>query len=583
MIYEKELDDDIREYSLRLVNAQAERNKIMNRMEDMYFMRMDNEQQIERRLKHVKQTKSPDPRNAIRGAVNLMTVTEPQVMIPYDTAYADQKNKSSLLEKAAKTMLVASGSVRNNPIHYDVALTGLLFDEIHIILNKTDDILRHAAGGSPASRARVKRIAGMTPVLFDVVDPRMGYPDWDSYGLRAYYREFELTVGEILDQYGEKAEQFFGNKRIGRFETRTVCDLYNLQYRQVWIKNEPGVIDQYEHGLEFIPVVVERVNASRVLNEHVEPFLYTFSESNLWNRQNLALTVMYSRLYSMLTPGWIEEQEEDQEVKFNFDPILPRIQVPKGNKLYQVEDRGGMSPALEYAYKLAEQKGNESMIYPQALGQPMGGSVAYSTVALLNQAGRLPLVQVQQKGSFAIGEALRLAFMWMKGKNIRTSYKSQAIEIKPDDIPDPLEIEVRLDVHMPQDMLSKSNIVGMLVDRGIASMRWLRDEVLDMQSDDMDYEIMTEKAQLHFFNEYMTNVAKVMQQAQAMQQTPTQGGEGMPPGMAGIPGGGMPGGPAGMAPGEGGMPIAPGAEVGGPGGLPAQMLMNGGQGPEEVR
>ena len=583
MIYDKNLDDEIREYSLRLVNAQGERNEIMNRMEDMYFMRMDNEEQIARRLKHVKQTKSPDPRNAVRGAVNLMTVTEPQVMVPYDTAYAEQKNKSSTLEKAAKTMLAASGSVRGNPIHYDVAMTGLLFDEIHIILNKSDDIVKHAAGGSPASKARVKRIARMTPVLFDVVDPRTGYADWDSFGLRAYYREFELTVQEILDQYGEKAKEFFGSKRIGPFETRTVCDLYNLQYRQVWIKDQEGVIDQYEHGLEFIPVVVQKVNASRVLNEHVEPFLYTFSESNLWNRQNLALTVMYSRLYSMLTPGWIEEQKDNQEVKFNFDPILPRIQVPEGSKLYQVEDRGGMSPALEYAYKLAEQKGGESMIYPQALGQPMGGSVAYSTVALLNQAGRLPLVQVQQKGSFAIGEALRLAFLWMKGKKISTAYKSQSIEIMPDDIPDPLEIEVRLEVHMPQDMLGKSNIVGMLVDRGVSSMRWLRDEVLDMQSDDMDYEIMTEKAQMHFFSEYMANVAKVMQQAQAMQA----GGGQAPPGMAGVPGGageGMPSGaPAGMIPGGGEMPIAPGAEVGGPGGLPAMMLMNGGQGPEEVR
>ena len=126
----------------------------------------------------------------------------------------------------------------------------------------------------------------------------------------------------------------------------------------------------------------------------------------------------------------------------------------------------------------AKQVWDESSVYPQTFGQPLGGQQAFSTVALLSQSGRLPLVSVQQCGGFAIARAFEAVLALMKdGGGVReATWLNDIIQIDPKIIESSITIDVVLDAELPTDQLKQASVATQLKD--LVSARYIRENVL---------------------------------------------------------------------------------------------------------
>jgi hypothetical protein len=241
-----------------------------------------------------------------------------------------------------------------------------------------------------------------------------------------------------------------------------------------------------------------------------------------------------------------------------------------------LQSKGVIDSAFTYAVDLAERKGTESMIFKQALGQPLSGATSFSEVALMAQAGRLPIIPIQQAASWAIADALKIGLQWIKTEprqQYKVSEKGARYDLTASIIPDHFELEVSLEVKLPQDKLQQANIAQMLRREGITSLRWIQENLLNIpQSEDMQQEVWTERALEAMFNAWLQR--KVQEIAAPPQ--PPQPPQGAPMGGPAM-GGGMQGLPPELATMGAQGPAGQGPEMGGNGSNPLEQMMGGGE------
>ncbi len=582
----------INERSLQLKSEFARRNVQAQAMSDMYLMRWSDEEQVKLAMKNVKLTKSPDARNAIQGAVRLMIATDPIFTVPRDVNRIGVAQVSDKLEKAAASLWNAAGRAKKKPIHYDAVLSMLLYSEVFIAVTKTADMLNWAKGGSKAAVRKAEILAATTPYVFDVWDAPTCYPETDDYGLTGLYRETRTTSGRVKDSFGQDAAAQISGE--GRNQVVTLCQWWDYEWRIAWLLGSDRPLLMEQHGLPFIPIVHQLGEGSTIFSlpeEQRQPFLYTLWKSGLWERQNLSLTVWYTLLFALGANPLYYERVGLPGSHLDVDYSVPggRVTLGPGEEYGQVVHQPA-NPLLLEGMNVAGQKVQESTIFGQTLGAPVGGSSAsYSMVALLHQAGRLPLVVPQKTSGFAIAEATKMALDWwrMDGKD-GVERGGVLGELDPADIPEQYEMQCTLDLALPQDKLQNANIANMLTGSGTVSKQWVRENVLNIgQNAAMEKQIWSEQASLVMFQEFLKDQIRRMnmsEQAQAgMAPPPGQMPPemAMPPGAAMGAGGPMPGEMPQGGPPQGGMP----QEMMGPGapGMPGQpgMMMPPGGGPPE--
>jgi hypothetical protein len=569
--------DDIRGFDQKLKTTHSGRNKLWDKMEQIFFMDWSERERVEKAYDDVRLTLSPDGRNQLLGAVRLMVATDPQWSIPNDANNVQGKAVSDNIEKACRIMWNAAGKIAGAPVHYDAILSGLLYDQANLSIISTADMLAHAEKKSKSYAARVKAVHDRTPYLFEVDPARECYADFDRLGLSAHLRSTRTTIHKILADWGERAA--FLEEKKNHFTELTLNEHWDDQYHVVYLESGTREILNEEHGLSFIPKVVASAEGSRRLfrdiEQQLQPFLYTLSKSELWERQNLALTVMFTLLfrlggsplfsYQRSTPG--KNIEIDLSKPFGIVNLEPGESF--GAIMKQVVD-----PTLFSGLEIADNKITESTLYKQALGQPLGGADTYSTVALLSQAGRLPLVSPQARLSWAMGGAMEIALKWLRdeGKQRKVSYGNMLAELKPSDIPEQFELDCKLDITLPQDKLQLANIFNILTqgDNPKVSMRWGRENIINVgQSDEMQKEIWDEQASnlaaMTFFADQEVQLKQLIQQLLTpAPQAPLEVGGAVPPGQE-------------MQPGQ--MPLEQQGMEPQLEGLPPEMGMNGNQGP----
>jgi hypothetical protein len=180
---------------------------------------------------------------------------------------------------------------------------------------------------------------------------------------------------------------------------------------------------------------------------------------------------------------------------------------------------------LDYSRGMSEQ----STIYRQALGQPLSDSGApFSTVALLSQAGRQPLISFQRIASFAIGKAMLIGLTLVKevgGGKLSAMGDKGLVDLSVKDLPDDLDLVATLDINMPQDDRAMVAVAAQAVggERPLMSLRAARERFLKIgQSDDMEQEIMDE-TYLKFINDMkLQQRAQEFMAQQQQQQQPLQ-------------------------------------------------------------
>lgn len=550
----------IRDRSVETEQNHSKRVEMCNELEKMFLMEWEDEKPTTAGKEWIKTTISPEARNKALGAIRLMTATDPTFSVPFEKNDQQGKDMSSKLEKAATAMWDMSGRIRQNPIHYDGVSSAVLFGDVHYGVNSTSDLLEHAKGGTKAGMKRFEDIASITPYMFEVYDPRTGFPEFDDYGLSSYYRKVGMKSGAILDAWGELATKA-GLKPEARFEDMDYCDYWDNQYHIVWIDGMGEPILMVEHNLSCIPIVAQITDGASIheKEEHKrQPFLYNLWKSGLWKRQNLSLTIIYSTMFALASnPTFIEKvQDENRDIATDFSVPGGKIKMLVNEDFYPLA-KNIIDPSIVQSMDIAQRLIDESTIYGQTLGEPLGANAPFSMVALLNQAGRLPLVTIQRRGSWAIGKAMELAFMMMKdrGGSYKVLSQKSPVDIKSSEIPDHLIIEAKLDIGLPQDKKQNLQMAIQGVAAKLISKEYARRDLNIELSDEMTEEIWAEEfSDLEQQKEYQIELAKVQAeiqaQVQALQQQ-QQMGQGMPP--QGMPPGGMP--PQGMPPEMmGGMP-----------------------------
>lgn len=580
--------DAIKTHAQELEAADGTRNTLFDAMDDMYLMTATDLPTAE----WIKETISPDARNAEDGAFRLMASTDPVWKVPRETNDPGLRKMTDKLERAARSMWDQAGKVALRPRHYDIIRSAIHYGEIHVAVESLKarvETLKPGSGGRKKAEAAQRR----TPVLFEVINPRDGHPQWGDMGLIAYYSKRLLTVADIRARFGD-------DKQAGKKTTDQVIthDYWSLDWHIIWADGEkdPYVAEPNEDGI--IPIVAVICEGGFLFNQPDQdtrqPFLYTLYKSNVWNRQNLFLTVMNSLVFTLGSKPLLVYETTSEDGMLHVDRREPGgvVVVHQGEKLYALMEKV-LDPTLIQQKQIMDQLAEQSTIYKTALGQSLGANAPFSMVSLLSQQGRLPLMMYQRMASWAIAEAMRLAFAITKrdGGGIKTSGKTGLQEIKASDIPEEFDIEAQLEVSMPQDDRMNATVASQGLQAGLWSKRYARETFVGIgQSSDMEEEIWEERfadmqAQLQLQQQQQQAMMALQQQMQAQQMPPGGApGQGMPPGMDQAGPQGIP--PEMMDPSGMGMPAAqqglpqmgPSQPMGipeGPGGLPPDMMGGG--------
>ena len=585
----------------------GERIDMQNEIADAFLLIWDEETKVADVMEGVKITLSPDIRNRILGAVRLLIATDPHFKIPIEINTKATMEVSSKLEEIAKRMFIAAGHVTQEPVHYEAVLSAILFDEVHILITRTQDYLTQTKESDKVEYYRAEQVALGSPYIYDVVDPRKGIPEFDDRGLRSYYRRTDYSLGELSDMFGadKVAKHYKGDADKDRNKSVTLHQYWDFVYRYAWLEGSGEFMLKEEHGLPFLPVTCVLGGANRMFEkeEHQrQPFAYTVWKSKLWHRQNLSLTVGYTNLLKMgASPAVILKEDQSGNVPtVEFDKGLNRWRVPQGGAVEMADLQRMVNPALIELMQLADSKVEESTIYSQTLGEPLGANAPFSMVALLHQAGRLPLLIPQKKAGFAIADAVYKSMIWTNEEPFEAGEYEHIFGADFDfaEIPRHYVLDCILDVALPQDQLQQSNVAKALRgDDALVDRRWIQENLLNIENpEDMETRILDEKAfaiktenyfaeELYKMEQKKSETANMRMQRMMIEQA-IQSGQ-VPPEMIeqmmAQMGGGQPGAPAG----GGGQPGAIPGELGGQG-IPDQTRMNpneaapGPQGPPPI-
>jgi hypothetical protein len=347
----------------------------------------------------------------------------------------------------------------------------------------------------------MRRVVKQTPYLFTIYNPITCYPDFDGFGLRALLRRAETTWGDVLAQWGTHAEAAMGGMTRQPHERVTVNDWYDWQYRVVWMDGA-APIWAGEHGLSFMPVVDQITEGTSLFVEPERqrfPLLYPVLKSGLWRRENLSLTVIYSLIHALgSNPLLLYETDDPDNVQLRIDRTVPGGLLPirKGERVGSLMEKI-VDPSQWQGLDTAQRLNEESTISKMTLGSAPVSDLPFSAISLLSQSGRLPLVSVKQMTGQAISNLVMAALDWWRDDagGVRFYNRNrQVIDLTPDEIPERIALMTSLEPDVPTDKLQLANIAERLVQSGMASKRWARENILQIgQSGAMDKEILFEQ------------------------------------------------------------------------------------------
>jgi hypothetical protein len=487
--------DEIQHQATVLMNRYEARDVMLEDLRRMFHMEWKDAPTAD----WIKPTMSPDAFNACIGAIRLLTATEPQISMPFDQSDDEARADSEDLERAARAMLAGSERVTQRPPHYEVVFSATLFGEVCLGVSKTSDLLAMAQRTKlTGSVKRMEMISKRTPYLFQVWNPETCYPDFDGLGMRGMLRRVEVTWGEVIDTWGDAAEQA-GARVSDRKDLVKLNDWYDWGQHCVWVDQGRSPIYHKENELPFLPVIAQIAEGSFMFEKPEQqrlPLLYALYKSGLWQRSNLSLTVLFSLVYALgSVPMWKRKTlEPGKDIDITRKGPIGVIDVMPDEDITPFAEKV-IDPSVMAALQQAQSLTEQSTLSKVALGSSVPGAT-FSAISLFASSGRLPLISPKQVSGKALAGALETALLWMKyeGKKETLLTKRGAMDLDPEKIPEALTLNVNLEPDLPQDKLQQANTGQMMIGSGLASKRWVRENILNIgQSAAMDKEVWTEK------------------------------------------------------------------------------------------
>lgn len=499
---------EVKDYITHLESEFSELHKFNAEMERMYLLDSgDLKEKLKNQAEEAILTLSPDPRVTSDGAIKLLAATDPIPKIPFDKNISSAKKVADKIEKFDKTLLQAMGRARENPLHYDAASSAIVFGQIVLLPQSTKHMVQQLKEVKAHQHVidAAEETADKTPFLCKVAHPSNIMWDRDEFGICALVIKEKIARRRLVDKFGKAAKEAIGYADmddIGLFGDITTYTFYDRTTLQIGIGDKGGVpLLQEDWDMPFIPGVIHSAGGSGIfekLEEQIQPFLYTMQKSGMWNRSNLYLSAIFTLLYGLgLGPLWIHErggQEPEADVEFDLQGPLRMIDVPEGHDFKNAATQLMDTQLFQFAHELVEQKSEEMTMYKQALGSPLGKNAPYSMVALMSQAGRLPLLLPQKKLGWAFGNLLNMVHRWLQveGGKYTAKVGVESYELVPGDIPKGIEAECIIDLALPQDKLQESNVINNM--RDILPTRFLLEEFANVGNyDELQKELWKEQ------------------------------------------------------------------------------------------
>lgn len=506
---------EIKEHSNVLKGQYTERDHMYQLYEDMYNMNWMHDLRRRKGADTIKPTISPTARNKVLGSWRLLISQDPKFKVRSDTAEPQQ---IEALEKFISLMWQRTGKINGRPLHHDIILSMLLYGEAHVGINTIQDYKAF----NPDDK-RIDRIGKLTPILFDVWNPKTGYPEFDKFGLTAFYREVSVEKSWVRTNYAGMLSDHYGlEKKLQGDGFVTLKTYYDLKYYSVDIDYENIIC--CEHGLPAIPIAVTLADGSDLFDKSEQvrqPMLYTLAQSRLWERENLYLTVTTSNLFALgCMPMVAYTHDMNSKLKINNDSGILVADLAKGDTIDFVQSKGFLTNEMQNMGQMYKDYIDKSTVFDTAFGEN-GGTGTFSEASLLSVASRLPLVSTQEQCGMALANAVDLALLTMKERKI--NFKHDDIQFSYKDIPTDYEIICKLDMTQPQERLQRANEAAVILANGLASKQWTQENTIGVENtEEMNTAMLNEKVEQAFVDYRIQEIIQDMQMRKQQQEQQRQ-------------------------------------------------------------
>ena len=474
------VEDVLRE----LNEIEANREKVLKQIKaynDIYFMDIPAPTPPGWDTNDLRHFIDPTGHNKVKGVSDLVASTEPIISVT-------GKGDTSRVENGLKSMWRAINARRRTAIEKDVALAAALYAEVALVYK--DVAVLEEGATSNIHKRRLEKLKKKTPFTVDIVNAEFIYPSFGADGELDMFFELYQAKGRKVKQQWEGVEGA-NTEQLDDDTDYDIWDGYTLTHRLVAVKGqeESAPIIYEEHGLSEFPVSLTYANGSELFVDEEKkrrPLLFAYEKSGAFDSTTLLLSAgMTHTLATGFGPVFVGEPDPNQDFSFRVDNQGPiRTVVPEGGKIKETRMESFDKSAMEL-YGLVSNISEESTMHGQALGAPMQGKQAYSTVSLLSQSGRLPLASIQACAERSLERIMTLMLDDIKENNpsaeLADEHKnlltSQDIERLGD-----YEVQVKLDVKLSQDAFREAQVAGQL--RGLIPEETIRQEILHITDEE---------------------------------------------------------------------------------------------------
>lgn len=592
----------IKTLSVDLMEANANRNRMLRAMDDFYQSRWQMPAPLNN-MKWIHKVVTTDPHDAVRAGTRVLSALDPAIRLQPLMNDEANKIKANEWEQQLKWYFVNASLRRRATVLSDMVMSALLYDMVAVQVMYLPYQAREEKSiqrDSMDYRSRER----FGPFVLTVHNPQNVYPLDSTVGLEGALSVRTMRIHEVAAEWGNKASMLLmaaaGDSAENQMNWVTVYDYWDNEMRYVWgvpgqerVEHAPhaaagiDILPPTRHDMGWMPWVIRQggTNLFSSSEHRLNPMLYSVYESGQWDTQNIAETLAVSEVisYAAAPRGKVSGPSyEGVERKFG-EPGNLVWEMPGHS--YTSEPAPQIDAGLFTIVDRISSRIDKSTVARILQNADIAPNTAFSTLNLATQTALGALKPYKHLAEVSVADILTTMLLWIKQMNepayaygFSGEYSGRQMRIDPAEIePSAIYIDVELKPDVPTDRLQRINAGRILQSMGVSKRRSIEetgitdpeqaiqegyyDQLLEnmMQIEmrrtqhaaELEMQLQSQQAMMGL--QQQMQQAQQEQQGQQMQAGP-QGPQGPPPtGPFGELNG------PGFAPPEGGLPFAQGA------------------------
>lgn len=487
---QKEIDE-IKKAVRSDIAARSTLDKLLARYREIYFMtNIEKPKNSGVDSNDWKLTPSPAGRNSVIGMHRLLNTSDITIKIGDDVREADE------IEEGLKTILRVSGEGGIGRVESDAALSAVLYGAVTVYAESIDDLLT-IKSLPEYKRKHLEKKRKRSPFLLRLISTEESYPRFDEDMAIRHTWRYRIRGAELRNRWGVDTKDA---------TEYVVYDVFTPEWHIVWADGL-GDIFADAHGLGCLPVFTAYSGGTNLFNkpeEQNQSFLYAKAKGEMDKWENSLLTAIRTSIHRRGLLGamyWIDPDNAPEKIQIDYQQ---GVLFAKG-KVTAVNDKI-IDPLVFQVQGLLADLNGTSTIQSATLGDNIG-NLPFSSLAMLSNAGKLPLVDPTRALEHVFSAVFSHILYRIKSENITNELIDPAV------LTDDVEVSVSLTAKLPQDSLRNAQVAQSLGD--LVSDEWKHSELLQVgNSEEMQKQSMKEQMRKAVFAAILQN-GQVINQAVA--------------------------------------------------------------------